>query len=69
MIEAADVNEDDKELLVRIDERVGTILTRLEEGDQRFAAHSKRIRTLEQWRWFLAGGLVVLAFLLKLVAA
>ena len=59
----------DEELLARIDERVGTILKRLEEGDQRFDVHSKRIGSLEQWRWFLAGGLVALAFLLKLVAA
>ena len=54
-------NESDHDLIVRIDERVGAMHKRLEDGDDRFDDHSKRLRILENWRSWLAGGFVFLS--------
>lgn len=35
------------ELLIRLDERTGTIITRLESGDKRMASLDTRVNTLE----------------------
>jgi hypothetical protein len=59
----------DRQLLVRIDERVNAILEKLEVGERRMNDYSRRIRALEGWRWFLAGGLVLLGILLRLLKA
>jgi len=61
------MDTDDRQLLVRIDERVNAILEKLEVGEQRMNDHSKRIRALEGWRWFLAGGLVLMGFLIRVL--
>jgi hypothetical protein len=45
----------DRELLVRIDERVGHLVERTEVQDTRLNDHSTRIRTLENWRWKVIG--------------
>jgi len=42
------VNPEDREILIRVDERVGTLL-----GNQ--ADQEKRIRKLERWRNIMAG--------------
>jgi len=43
-------NEERDELLVRVDERVTSIHSRLEKGDTRLDNHGKRISVLERWR-------------------
>jgi len=68
----------DRQLLIRVDERVqalgerletteARILEKLNQGERRMNDHSTRIRALEQWRWFLAGGLVLLGALIRVL--
>lgn len=69
---------DNGHLLARIDERVQAlgerlettetrILEKLTTGEKRMNDHSNRIRALENWRWFLAGGLVLLGIVIKVL--
>lgn len=65
-----------EQLIARIDERLkalggrletteARILERFDLGERRMNDHSRRIRALENWRWFLAGGLVLLGIIVK----
>lgn len=67
---------DNEQLIVRIDERLkalgehlemteARILERFDLGERRMNDHSQRLRALENWRWFLAGGLVLLGIIVK----
>jgi hypothetical protein len=60
----------DRELLVRIDERVFAMDRRLKVGDRRLNDHAKRIGTLEGWGKWLMGSAATLGLvfgILKLV--
>lgn len=64
---------DDHDLLVRIDERLGTTVTRFDEHlTQSERVHGKqdaRIATLEQWKWRWAGAIGILGFFISLIGS
>lgn len=56
--------QDDSNLIARIDERTKAILENQEKVDKRLDSHAGKIRNLELWRSLLAGGGTVIAGLL-----
>ena len=43
------------------------ILEYVKRIDNRIECFDSRIRNLENWRWFLAGGIVLAGFIIKVV--
>lgn len=58
------MDRENHELLIRIDERVESIQQTVLRLETRLNGYSERIRALERWRSWLAGGI---AFLLGIV--
>lgn len=72
------MNGEEHNLLSRMDERLkalgerletteARILEKLDVGERRMNDYSRRLRSVENWRWFLAGGLVLLGVVVKVL--
>lgn len=48
----------DHDLLIRIDERQDVMIEKVDKMDKRLGKQNGRIRKLENWRWYLGGGLL-----------
>jgi hypothetical protein len=55
----------DREVLVEVHTKITGMEQRLGVGDVRMNDHARRIRILENWRWFLAGGIGLVAYAFK----
>jgi len=66
----ADVPKTDRELLLQLDMKFDNILEKFQGKDgnggicQDLADHSKRIQNLENWRWYILGGISIATFVL-----
>jgi len=59
----------DRELLVRIDERVGAIQTDIRELNKELTIHHSRIGKLENWRFYVLGVASVLGAAAAVIVA
>jgi hypothetical protein len=55
-------NMSERDLLVQVHTKIHEVDRRLGVGEVRMNDHSRRIRILENWRWFLAGGIGLVAY-------
>lgn len=53
--------------LGRIDEKLDTLIESRDEERRTMRAHDRRIKALENWRWMIVGGALVIGFILKFV--
>jgi len=62
------MDKQDRELLIRIDERVNKILVCLEKQNNRIdILENVRVRSLEKWKWMQVGVFVLIAVIVGLV--
>ena len=61
------MNENDHDLLVRIDERVGDIQKDIVDLKDGLTTHAKRIGALERWRAYILGVSGVIAVVVSVV--
>lgn len=62
------MDKQDRELLIRIDERVNKILVCLEKQNNRIdVLENVRVRSLEKWKWMQVGVFVLIAIVAGLI--
>ena len=62
------MNDDDHDVLIRVDERTNTILNRVEEVHTELQKQNGRIGALERWQARILGGIGLAAFVATTIA-
>ena len=62
------MNDDDHDVLIRVDERTNTILNRVEEVHIELKKQNGRIGALERWQARILGGIGLAAFVATTIA-
>jgi len=68
----ADIPKTDRELLLQLDYKIDSMMDKIQGKDGKggicadLANHGERIRTLENWRWYIFGGLSIITLILVL---